>query len=119
MVIQLKLIHSIEHGSALCEPLFDLLSKHQPEYQRSLIPDLTFIDVMAHNNHGIVIQKVSHIEANQYQCQYSYDWEIFNGCLDMHETGVERNKVKFIVTEEGQVEFDLNAFQDRDTLNEF
>lgn len=119
MVIQLTNIHSIEHGSALCESLFDLLVQHQSDFQRSLIPDLTFIDVMAHNNHGIIIQKVSYIEANQYQCDYSYDWEIFNGCLDMHETGVERNKVKFNVMEDGRIEFDLKAFQNRDTLNEF
>lgn len=118
-MILAKHLVPFEQGQHNCVVLMQALELAKDEFQRSLIPDLSHIDVMAHNQNGIVIQSVTYLGGDEYLLEYSYDWEVFNGCIDVHETGIERNKTKFSLSEQGRIEFDLNAFQDRDTLEEF
>ncbi|MEZ8313026.1 hypothetical protein AB6C44_05440 [Vibrio splendidus] len=109
----------IINGAALCPELAAFLAENKSDFERKLIPDLSHIDHMAHNPNGIVIKNVSYNGGEQYQLDYSFDWEVFRGCSDMNEEGVERGSVLFTLNVNGVLEIAFPAHQERDTHDEF
>ncbi len=107
------------HGVELAAKLADLLTKHQEDIATLLIPDLTHIDPTAHNVHGIKIERVAYLNGEQYQLDYCYDWEVYRGCSDICDTGVERQSVRFRVDSHGDVHITALVGAARGTLDEF
>lgn len=111
-------LKSVQHGESICARLASVLLAHQHELDTQLIPDLSYIDVMAHNVKGIEILAVEFIDANQYRLRYSFDWQLFNGCAGIDESGVERDSVRFTLADNGDIELALMGLDLRSTGDE-
>lgn len=109
----------IVHGLHLCSTIFDFLNNHKGEFEYKLIPDLSHIDHTAHNVNGIKIEAVEYVDTERYKLVYSYDWEVYRGCSDIHDTDVEYDSVIFKVTKNGFVDIDDLKVIERDTSDEF
>ena len=107
------------NGTQLCSTLVDFLSKNKSHFENKLIPDLSHIDHMAHNVNGIEIESVHYVGADQYQLNYSYDWEVYRGCSGMNEADIEYEKVLFTVDDSGYIEIDFLESDERNTYDEF
>ncbi|MCC4814996.1 hypothetical protein CSB62_06970 [Vibrio splendidus] len=110
---------SLVRGSELCSELAVFLTEKKSDFESKLIPDLSHIDHMAHNANGIKIESVRYVEGIQYQLNYSFDWEVFRGCSDMNESGIERGRVSFTLDENGFLKIDFPNYDERDTSDEF
>ncbi|USP06030.1 hypothetical protein LGV68_01610 [Vibrio sp. LQ2] len=108
----------IEHGPALCDALKDFLIAHKSTFQEKLIPDLSYIDDMAHNVNGIEIQSVHHLAKNRYQIEYSYDWDLFLGCSDINQSGTGHDHIRFTLDPEGQINMEYLFPDELDTSDE-
>ncbi|MEZ8312350.1 hypothetical protein AB6C44_01995 [Vibrio splendidus] len=106
------------HGSELCSELLNFLTEHKRKFEEKLIPDLSYIDDMAHVVNGINIKDVLHINANQYRLQYSFDWELFLGCSDRNETGVDNGSVLFTLEDDNVLNINFPNYGSRDTSDE-
>lgn len=106
------------HGSELCSELFNFLTEHKSDFEEKLITDLSYIDDMAHVVNGIKIKDVLHINANQYRLLYSFDWELFLGCSDRNETGVESGSVLFTLEDDNVLNINFPNYGTRDTSDE-
>lgn len=106
-------------GAELCSELTDFLTEIASEFESKLVPDLSYIDEMAHVVNGINIKNVVHVSANQYRLEYSFDWELFLGCLDRNETGVENGRVLFTLEGDNFLKFNFPDNSSRDTREEF
>ncbi|EJE8737566.1 hypothetical protein M5216_004307 [Vibrio vulnificus] len=107
------------NGTHLCEELTRFLSENKSDFEQKLIPDLSHIDHMAHNVNGIEVENISFVGCNQYQLDYSYDWEVYRGCSDMNEADIEHESVLFVLNGDGFIEIDFPEYEERDTREEF
>ncbi|ANQ55772.1 hypothetical protein [Vibrio parahaemolyticus] len=107
------------NGAHLCEELTRFLSENKSDFEQKLIPDLSHIDHMAHNVNGIKVENISFVGCNQYQLDYSYDWEVYRGCSDMNEADIEHESVLFVLNDDGFIEIDFPEYEERDTREEF
>ncbi|ROR26881.1 hypothetical protein FB440_1213 [Vibrio crassostreae] len=105
-------------GAELCSELTDFLTEISNEFESKLVPDLSYIDEMAHVVNGINIKNVVHVNANQYRLQYSFDWELFLGCSDRNETGVENGSVLFTLEDDNVLNINFPNYGSRDTSDE-
>ncbi len=115
-------IHKSEplvHGPVLCSELAAFLADNKSKFEDKLVPDLSYIDDMAHVVNGIKIKSVQHVNHNQYRLEYAFDWELFLGCSDRNETGVENGRVLFILEDDNNLNFDFPDMSSRDTRDEF
>ncbi|ROO75703.1 hypothetical protein EDB69_1012 [Vibrio crassostreae] len=113
-----RLSKPLVHGSELCPELLNFLTEHKSDFEEKLIPDLSYIDDMAHVVNGIKIKDVLYINANQYRLQYSFDWELFLGCSDRNETGVENGSVLFTLEDDNVLNISFPNYGSRDTSDE-
>lgn len=116
--MQLIFKASPEHDDDLCQQLAAFLDTHKTEFETRLIPDLTHIDLMAHNVNGIEVLSVEHISDNQYRLRYRYDWQLFNGCAGKDESGIERDSVRFTLDENGVIDIAFLVTDERGTADE-
>ncbi|MEZ8410825.1 hypothetical protein AB6C88_23820, partial [Vibrio splendidus] len=61
---------------------------------------------------------VLHINANQYRLKYAFDWELFLGCSDRNETGVENGSVLFTLEDDNVLNINFPNYGSRDTSDE-
>ncbi|RLQ19426.1 hypothetical protein [Vibrio sp. SBT000027] len=109
----------IVNCAQLCDELAKFLAANKSHFEQRLIPDLSHIDHMAHNVNGIEIENISYVGCDQYQCDYSFDWEVYRGCSGMNEADIEHESVLFVLNENGFLEFDFPECEGRDTRDEF
>lgn len=102
----------------LCVPLADFFTIQLKEIDRKLVRDLSFISQLAHYKEGMSINEVTHLQDNRYQVHFAYTWHIFQGCMGMDETGEMKDKANFTVSDTGEVQLDLSAFQAQSTADE-
>jgi len=120
----MKLHFSLEKGEsivcndALCIPLASFFTNQLVQIDRKLVRDLSFISSLAHYKGGMEISGVSYLQDNCYQVHFMYDWHIFHGCMGMDETGTMKDKASFTVSEMGDIQIDLSAFQALTTADE-
>lgn len=107
------------HGLELCSELTEFLTDNKSKFEDKLVPDLSYIDEMAHVVNGINIKDVVHVSENQYRLEYSFDWELFLGCSDRNETGVENGQVLFTLEGDNFLKFNFPDHRSRDTRDEF
>ncbi len=109
----------LNHGHELCSELEAFLQQNKASFEHKLIVDLSHIDHMAHNLTGINIDKVVFVNGQQYQLEYSFDWELNRGCSDIHDHGVQHERVAFIIESNGFININFPIVDSRDTCDEF
>ncbi|SJL83779.1 hypothetical protein VPAL9027_01757 [Vibrio palustris] len=107
------------NGAELCSELAIYLALNKSDFEQRLIPDLTYIDQTAHNVNGIQVERVEYITGELYQLYYGVDWEVFRGCSDIYETGIQHEKVSFTLHHDGVIEMEFPSYHERDTHDEF
>lgn len=66
---------------------------------------------------SLVIKSIELLSNQVYSMSYTYDWTIFNGCLDLNSAEDSNETVSFIVKPQG-LEFDIIDFSSAGTENE-
>lgn len=106
------------HGDDKCSQIKAYLDQHKSIFEYSLIPDLSNINHRAECHTGIDIDHITYLSNNEYQIDYSYDWNIYNGCDDMNETGTENESVIFSISSIGEIYFETEHFEVHSTHDE-
>jgi len=106
------------HGDDKCPEISSYLNKHKSSFEYSLIPDLSYLNHRAECHTGIDIDHISYISKNEYQIDYSYDWNIYNGCDGLNDSGTENECVIFTISKSGEIEFETEHFEARSTHDE-
>lgn len=111
------LLASSDRG-ALCYELQAFIQENIELIDRKLIRDLSYINPLAYYKEGMTIERIENLDANLFRMHFFYQWHIFSGCMDMNEEGVINDKVKFTLSQEGALQFDLNGFGQLSTADD-
>lgn len=103
---------------SLCSLLAEFIQQNIDLIDRKLIRDLSYISQLAYYDKGMQVDRIEHLEGNQFRMHFEYEWIIFQGCMGLHETGVMQDKVHFNLDKEGNLLFDLTAFGQLSTADE-
>ncbi|MGC9386892.1 MAG: hypothetical protein ACP5D0_08100 [Hydrogenovibrio sp.] len=87
------------------DTLLACLTERLPELEQDLVQDLSHISHFAHYAGGMVLDAVIYQNDNLYRLDYHYPWEINWSCADQMAQGVMNDKVRFTLTEDGEVHF--------------
>ncbi|MFK5950198.1 MAG: hypothetical protein QM500_15645 [Methylococcales bacterium] len=109
---------SYVHGSNKCREIKIFLNLNKSFFEYSLIPDLSNINYRAECHTGIDIEHISYLCKNEYQIDYAYDWNVYNGCEDMEETGTEHESVIFSISDIGDIYFETEHMENRSSHDE-
>ncbi|MBA6350496.1 hypothetical protein [Colwellia sp. BRX9-1] len=104
--------------SEICEALKSLIEDNIDELKKEIIEDLSHIDQRATNYTGLRIDNISHAQGNEYQLDYSYDYNIYNGCADMDVNDEVTDSLLFTIDDDGELEFDYPVYEERSTADE-
>jgi len=96
---------SITHGEAMAESLKSVMALHLTEVEQSFVQDLSHISQAAIFSGGMTVDEVIYIKDNLYRCDYSYNWQIAWTCSGTKEAGRVKEKVRFTVGDNGDIEF--------------
>lgn len=98
--------------------LKQLIESNIEKIEVSLTAGLSYYSYNARYTPGSIVIKSIELLPNQvYSMSYTYDWTIFNGCLDLNSAEKSNESVSFIVKPEG-LEFDIIDFSSAGTENE-
>lgn len=92
-------------GEALAALLKTVLSENLSELESDFVQDLSHISQAASFAGEMTIDAVVHLKDNLYRCDYSYNWQIAWTCSGTQEAGRVKEKVRFTVLDDGEVEF--------------
>lgn len=95
----------LQQGVVACERLIFVLRENLAVLEDSFIQDLSHISTAAIYSGGLQVDSVEFLKDNLYRCDYSYDWDIAWTCSGTQESGRVNEKVRFILDEEGVIEF--------------
>ena len=92
-------------GETLSELLKIVLSENLSELESDFVQDLSHISQAASFVGEMTIDSVVHLKDNLYRCDYSYNWQIAWTCSGTQEAGRVKEKVRFTVSDDGEIEF--------------
>lgn len=98
---------TLEHSEQQNDFLKTVLDNHIAEIDTGLVQDLSHISHFATYSGGMTVEKVQHQKDNLYRMEYSYPWEMNWSCADQVDEGVIQDKVRFTVSESGEIHFKL------------
>lgn len=98
---------NLEHGTEQNDFLKTILEKHIAEIDTGLVQDLSHISHFATYSGGMSVERVQHQKDNLYRLEYSYPWEMNWSCADQVDEGVIHDKVRFTVSETGEIDFKM------------
>ena len=110
---------SFIHGADKVLMIEEFLVKHKKIYEGRLIGDLSHINHRAENLNGIRIEQIEHQSDNEYCMSYTYDWFVYNLCVDMDEQDDENGFACVTIGKNGEIELEIPEFEERSTYNEF
>ena len=96
---------SFENGDELASELTVMLNEHIADYGDDFVQDMSHISQAAIYDGNILVDQVIFLKENLYRCDYSYDWVIGWTCSGTQEAGRVKEKVRFIVNDNGECEF--------------
>ena len=102
----------------ICEALKLFIEDNIEELEKEIISDLSHIDDRAVNCNGLKIDDIFHAQGDQYQLNYSYDYNIYNGCSDMNVNDNVSDSLLFVLYDNGELEFDYPVYEERSTYDE-
>ncbi len=95
----------IVHSPEMAASLKSILSTHLAEIDAEMVQDLTHISQAACYSGEMSIDAVEYLKDNLYRCDYSYNWQIAWTCSGTQEAGRVKEKVRFTVADNGEIEF--------------
>lgn len=104
--------------SELCKKLKLFIESNIEELEKELVSDLSHIDPLAVNSNGLSIENITHVQSNQYQLNYRYDYNIYNGCADMDANDEFSGRLIFIIGDDGKIKFEYPVYEERSTCDE-
>lgn len=112
-------INIIEHGKNSEDYLFFLIKENIKNYEliKILIIDLSFLHPRAQVNNYIKIDQVEFLHDNCYALHYKLEYEVYNGCSNMDESGDYDTCMIFTIND-NSIEFD-DIDIERTTIEEF
>lgn len=96
---------SFENGEALASKLMVLLNQQITNYSDDFVQDMSHISQAAIYDGNILVDQVIFLKDNLYRCDYSYDWVIGWTCSGTQEAGRVKEKVRFVVNDNGECQF--------------
>ena len=111
--------NNFDHGDKHTQMLEKFLTKNKSKFESQLIGNLSHINYRAKNINEITIESIEYQQDNLYCMNYTYDWEVYNGCVDMNMQDEEEGFVCFTVEKNGEIKFEIPKFEERSTYNEF
>ncbi len=81
------------------------IAKQLPAMEKSFIQDMSHISDAAVYDGDMRIDQIVYLKDCMYRCDYSYNWVIGWTCSGVQEAGRIQEKVRFSLSEEGQIEF--------------
>lgn len=102
--------NSMEPGSELASTLKEKLNNIIENYSDDFVQDMTHISQAATYSGNIAVDDVVYLKDNLYRCDYSYDWSIAWTCSGTQEAGRVKEKVRFTVEPNGELNFKFLKF---------
>ena len=102
-----------DNQDEICRELKILINNNKSELDSEITTDLSHIDQRAVCYNGITILDISHIEDNKYLLEYSFDYNIYNGCVDMDVNDEVIDSLNFYINDDGELEFDFPLYEER------
>jgi len=100
------------------DQLFSLIRSYLSVLEASLTSGLNFYSENAYYiSNSLEISSITLIDNNNYVMNYTFRWEVFNGCLDINAQETMIEKVSFKVQPDC-LEFDIINFEPSGTENE-
>jgi hypothetical protein len=110
MIYQKKLN---DDQDGICIELKTLINKNKSELNSKITTDLSHIDQRAVCYNGITIIDISHIEDNKYLLEYRFDYNIYNGCVNMDVNDEVIDSLCFYINNDGELKFDFPIYEKR------
>ncbi|MBF6057997.1 hypothetical protein [Thiomicrorhabdus heinhorstiae] len=76
-----------------------------PSMEKEFIQDMSHISDAAVYEGDMQVDQVVYLKDNLYRCDYSYNWVIAWTCSGTQEAGRIQEKVRFSLSEDGEIEF--------------
>jgi hypothetical protein len=104
--------------ASLCSEIAEFMQQNLSLIDRKLVRDLSYISQLAYYDKGMLVKSVVYKADSDFVMHFEYEWIIFQGCMGLHENGMMQDKVSFSVDKEGNLLFDLTAFETLSTAGE-
>ena len=92
-------------NETISQKLKDSLSSCIKNYSEDFVQDMSHISQAANYAGNIAVDEIVHLKDNLYRCDYSYDWAIAWTCSGTQEAGRVKEKVRFTVNDNGELDF--------------
>ena len=74
-------------------------------YSDAFVQDMSHISQAANYAGNLEVDSIVHLKESLYRCEYSYDWAIGWTCSGTQEAGRVKEKVRFTLNENGELDF--------------
>ncbi|WP_040728408.1 hypothetical protein [Thiomicrorhabdus sp. Kp2] len=92
-------------NKTISQKIKDSLSSCIENYSEDFVQDMSHISQAANYAGNIAVDEIVHLKDNLYRCDYSYDWAIAWTCSGTQEAGRVKEKVRFTVNDNGELDF--------------
>lgn len=82
-----------------------LLNQQIANYSDDFVQDMSHISQAAHYEGNMLVDHIEYLKDNLFRCDYSYDWAIGWTCSGTQEAGRVNEKVRFSLSENGELHF--------------
>ena len=96
---------AIEQGENMAPQLKVVIESHLSDLEKDFVQDMSHISQAASFAGEMSVDAVVHIKENLYRCDYAYAWQIAWTCSGTQEAGRVKEKVRFTLADDGEIEF--------------
>lgn len=96
---------SLDNGVANTLQIKKTLNSCIENYAEDFVQDMSHISQAANYSGNIQVDEILHLKDNLYRCDYSYDWSIAWTCSGVQEGGRVKEKVRFTLEPNGELQF--------------
>lgn len=96
---------AIQHNDEMAMQLKTVIHSHLSDMEEAFIQDMSHISQAANFAGEMAVDDVIYLKDNLYRCDYSYGWQIAWTCSGTQESGRTKEKVRFTLADDGEIEF--------------
>lgn len=100
----------LAQGAELSIVLQNAINERIAQHSDEFVQDMSHISTAATYAGNITVDQVEYLKENLYRCDYSYDWAIAWTCSGTQEAGRVKEKVRFTLSDNGELEFKFLRF---------
>ncbi|GAB6070060.1 hypothetical protein JCM30760_11570 [Thiomicrorhabdus hydrogeniphila] len=104
IITELAGLVNLQDRSVLLQ-IQEQLNQHITHYSDDFVQDMSHISQAAHYEGNMLVDHIEYIKDNIFRCDYSYDWAIGWTCSGTQEAGRVKEKVRFSLSENGELDF--------------